>query len=61
MTTWWLKGCSRCGGDLYSEKDTYGWFVRCLQCGRELTAEQVSLLVSSRTEALAEEEMPVAA
>jgi hypothetical protein len=29
----WLKGCRRCGGDLYSEKDEYGLYIACLQCG----------------------------
>ncbi len=30
----WLKCCPRCEGDLYEEKDTYGRYVACLQCGR---------------------------
>lgn len=29
----WLKGCRRCGGDLYSEKDEFGFYIACLQCG----------------------------
>ena len=27
-----LKGCTRCGGDLFLEKDTEGSYVFCLQC-----------------------------
>lgn len=29
---WILKGCPRCGGDLYSEED----YFTCLQCGNHL-------------------------
>lgn len=30
----WLKGCSRCGrGDLFFERDRYGPFRQCIQCG----------------------------
>ena len=29
----WLKCCQRCGGDLYLEKDDFGAFVACFQCG----------------------------
>jgi len=32
VTTWTLKGCPRCGGDLYAED---GGFT-CLQCGYHL-------------------------
>ncbi len=27
-----LKGCKRCGGDLFLEKDMDGSYVFCLQC-----------------------------
>ena len=36
----WLKGCFRCKGDLYEGADIHGPYVACLQCGRNLTAEQ---------------------
>jgi hypothetical protein len=29
----WLKGCPRCKGDLHEDKDKYGSYVSCLQCG----------------------------
>lgn len=30
-----MKGCGRCGtGDLSLEADYYGWYMRCVQCGR---------------------------
>jgi len=28
-----LKGCSRCLGDLYQDRDIYGDYIVCLQCG----------------------------
>ncbi len=27
------KGCQRCGGDLFLERDEYGIYVSCIQCG----------------------------
>ncbi len=33
----WLKACPRCHGDLYREKDVFGSYVSCLQCGHELS------------------------
>jgi DNA-directed RNA polymerase subunit M/transcription elongation factor TFIIS len=29
----YLKSCKKCGGDMYQERDTYGHFRQCLQCG----------------------------
>ena len=46
----WLKGCPRCSGDLYSDRDRYGTFVACLQCGlnREITTQPgVPLVISA--------------
>lgn len=38
MVTWKLKGCPRCGGDIFLDRDEYKWYEQCLQCGylREL-------------------------
>jgi len=30
----YFKGCPRCKGDVYVEKDSYGTYRKCLQCGR---------------------------
>ncbi|MCI0440214.1 MAG: hypothetical protein L0177_13955 [Chloroflexi bacterium] len=30
---YYLKGCKRCGGDLYMENDGYGAYIGCFQCG----------------------------
>ena len=32
MTTWRLKACPRCEGDMYIENDVGGWFEQCLAC-----------------------------
>jgi hypothetical protein len=29
----YLKSCTRCKGDMYLDKDGYGAFISCLQCG----------------------------
>lgn len=34
-----LKGCPRCGGDLFLERDLYGAYYCCLQCGYILEPE----------------------
>ena len=38
MQNWVLKSCPRCGGDLFIDRDSEGWFEQCLQCSyrREL-------------------------
>jgi len=28
-----LKACPKCGGDLKIEKDSYGQYKQCVQCG----------------------------
>ena len=35
----WLKGCPKCGGDLYKQVDQFGVYVACLQCGRHLVPD----------------------
>jgi len=39
-----IKGCKRCGGDLFLERDSEGVYISCLQCGAIYTRhyEQVS-------------------
>ncbi len=29
----YLKGCPRCSGDIYADRDEYGAYRQCLQCG----------------------------
>ena len=28
-----LKACPRCGGDMHDNRDEYGIYAECLQCG----------------------------
>jgi len=30
---WRLKGCPRCKGDVVVERDRWGWYEECIQCG----------------------------
>ncbi len=32
----WLRSCPRCQGDFYQDRDTFGYYLRCLQCGHEI-------------------------
>ena len=27
------KRCPKCGGNVYLDRDLYGWYEQCLQCG----------------------------
>ena len=29
----WFKLCPRCSGDLFEDRDQYGNFITCIQCG----------------------------
>jgi len=33
MVSWKLKGCPRCDGDMFIDRDLYGWIEQCIQCG----------------------------
>ena len=35
----WLKSCRRCAGDMYLNKDYYGAFIQCIQCGFVMDVE----------------------
>ena len=28
-----LKGCPKCKGDVHLDRDQYGWYEQCFQCG----------------------------
>jgi ssDNA-binding Zn-finger/Zn-ribbon topoisomerase 1 len=28
-----LKACPRCNGDVVFERDNWGWYEQCIQCG----------------------------
>ena len=48
----WLKCCERCGGDLYFEKDGFGAFVACFQCGAYAAQFDAEVEESSVSEAM---------
>ena len=33
MVTCRFRSCPRCGGDTFIDRDVYGWYEHCLQCG----------------------------
>ena len=42
--------CQRCGGDLALERDRFGVYMSCIQCGAE--NEELSKTISKRTQEL---------
>ena len=40
----WTKRCPRCRGDLYGDRDPYGFFVACVQCGYYLSEAEEAVL-----------------
>ena len=44
-----FKGCPKCHGDLYLNKDMYGKYISCLQCGymKDLPPESMELKESA--------------
>ena len=42
-----LKSCPRCKGDMQSNRDMYGSYVECLQCGHMQDIEQPNTLLAS--------------
>ena len=37
----YFKACTKCRGDLILEKDTYGEFLKCMQCGTLIDVDEV--------------------
>jgi len=33
MARWKLRGCPRCDGDMFADRDLHGLSEQCLQCG----------------------------
>lgn len=36
-----LNGCPKCGGSVLIDRDQYGWYEKCLNCGYERDVPQV--------------------
>ena len=46
---YYFKQCPRCmGGDLYHERDRFGWYMACLHCGFYLSDEEMLERVGRR-------------
>jgi hypothetical protein len=45
---YWLKQCPKCEGDLVSDRDEYGEYISCLQCGmcRDIVAAPPATLIA---------------
>ena len=37
----YFKACTKCQGDLVLEQDSYGSFLKCLQCGTYIDVKEV--------------------
>jgi len=37
-----IHGCKKCGGSLVLDKDEFGWYEQCIQCGytRDITLDK---------------------
>jgi len=55
----YFKACPRCKGDMVVDKDQYGHYMECLQCGYETDAPGTSKVV--RAADSIREEVPVGA
>lgn len=44
--TVYLKSCNRCGGDMNSNRDIYGEYRICMQCGNMIDVPKASDLFS---------------
>lgn len=47
-----LKACPRCKGDVHANRDMYGHYNECMQCGHMQDIEKPTALVASLTEAM---------
>jgi reverse gyrase len=42
------KACPRCHGDLYEERDRWGNYIACAQCGKHLNRNEETALKAAR-------------
>ena len=38
-----LKSCPKCAGDVRVDRDQYGWFEQCIQCGYIRDLEPITI------------------
>jgi len=41
MVVWKLKGCPRCGGDVFIDREFDVWYAQCLQCSHRREVDAV--------------------
>ena len=44
---WWTKGCPKCSGDLFEDKQIGDSDIKCLQCGYVLRPQDLMALKES--------------
>jgi DNA-directed RNA polymerase subunit RPC12/RpoP len=47
-----FKGCKRCGGDLFLERDSEGTYLSCLQCSAIYIKPLVPIIQKTKTKKL---------
>lgn len=47
---YWLKGCPRCGGDVYEGRDIYDTYLKCIQCGHYASDDETEALRNELSE-----------
>ena len=48
---WRLKACPRCHGDVYLDRESDGWFEKCLQCSYNRELKDLSEFNTYKVEA----------
>jgi uncharacterized Zn finger protein (UPF0148 family) len=51
-----LRACPKCGGDLFMDRDMYGGYVKCLQCGLMRYTEEEQRPAARKRESVLESE-----
>ena len=51
-----LRACPKCGGDLFMDRDMYGGYVKCLQCGLMRHTEEEQRPAARKRESVLESE-----
>jgi len=49
MQAYKSKRCPRCGGNIFTDEDTFGHYEQCLQCGYEQQIQKVRKLQTPST------------
>ena len=42
MVKWKNRGCSRCGGTTFIEKDGKGWYEQCIMCSNRTELKNIT-------------------